>query len=242
MSIGPPPGDLKNPLRAGAIHAVGAPAIGLFVALMGYGALTRGMGQEFIVMWWAVFTVWSMPALMTFSELAVSGAGMWAIFVAVLFSNLRNIPMVVTALPLVRAEPGIKWRDFVIAQLLSPTVWVHVLVQAPEMPKPPRRRFFTGFAVVIFAAALFGAWVGYAGIEAIPKSIGISILILTPLYLLLIMVSVRQLSGYLALGFGAVAVPWLMQWSVDWGLALGGIGAGTLGFLLGGGYKPRGRT
>ena len=215
--------------------------MGLFVALMGYGALNKGIGIDFAVMWSAVFLIWSMPALMTFSELALSGAGLWAMFIAVIFSNLRNIPMVVTALPLVRAERGLKWKDLLFAQLLSPTVWVHILVRAQNLPLNARRAFFTAFALTVFVSALAGATVGYFGIGAIPAALGIALLILTPLYLLLIMVSVRKLSSYLALGIGAVAVPWLMQWSVEWGLALGGIGAGTLGFLLGGGHKRRGR-
>ncbi|MBT6096071.1 MAG: AzlC family ABC transporter permease [Rhodospirillaceae bacterium] len=233
--------NMPHPFRAGIKAALGAPALGLFVALMGYGALNKGIGIDFAVMWSAVFLIWSMPALMTFSELALSGAGLWAMFIAVIFSNLRNIPMVVTALPLVRAERGLKWKDLLFAQLLSPTVWVHILVRAQNLPLNARRAFFTAFALTVFVSALAGATVGYFGIGAIPAALGIALLILTPLYLLLIMVSVRKLSSYLALGIGAVAVPWLMQWSVEWGLALGGIGAGTLGFLLGGGHKRRGR-
>ncbi|MAH84198.1 MAG: hypothetical protein CBB68_07615 [Rhodospirillaceae bacterium TMED8] len=56
---------------------------------------------------------------------------------------------------------------------------------------------------------------------------------LTPLCLLLIRAYIRQLSNYLALGLGALAVPWLMQWSIKWGLVTGGLGAGKIGFLLG---------
>ncbi len=229
--------DLPHPIRAGIKAALGAPALGLFVSLMGYGAMNKGIGMDFAVMWSAVFLIWSMPALMTFSELALTGTGLWAMFVAVMFSNLRNIPMVVTALPLIRTERGLRWKDLLFAQLLAPTVWVLVLVRAQNQPLNARRAFFTAFALTVFISALVGATVGYFGLDAIPATLGTAMFILTPLYLLLIMVSVRKLSGYLSLGLGALSVPWLMQWSVEWGLAIGGVGAGTLGFLIGGGYK-----
>jgi hypothetical protein len=88
------------------------------------------------------------------------------------------------------------------------------------------------FAGTIFISAMAGAIAGYLGVGELPKYVATALLLLTPLYVLLIMISVRRLSGYLALAFGGVAVPLLMQWSVEWGLLVGGLGAGTLGFLL----------
>ena len=232
MASEQPADSLKSPVSAGVRAAIGVPALGLFAALLGYGAMCKAAGLDFALMWAAVAMIWSMPALMTYTELATAGAGLWVMFGAVLFSNLRNIPMIVTALPLIRAERGIGWKDFVFAQLLSPTVWVHVLVGAQAMPAKTRRAFFMAFAVTIFLSALGGGAAGYFGVADMPKVLATAILLLTPLYLLLIMVSVRRMSGYLALVFGGVAVPFLMQWSVEWGLAIGGIGAGTLGFLI----------
>ena len=229
--------DMPRPFRAGIKAAAGVPAAGLFVALLGYGIMTQSVGMDFSVMVAAVMLIWSMPSLMTFSELLASDAGLWTVFAAVMFANLRNIPMIVTALPLVRTERRLRWKDLLFAHFLSPTGWVHVLVHAPTMELKSRRLFFLAFSLTIFVSALFGAWFGYFGLGDIAAELRISLLLLTPLYLLLIMVSVRKLSGYLALGLGAFCVPWLMQWSVEWGIALGGIGAGTLGFVLGGGWR-----
>lgn len=224
---------MTNPVRAGIRQAAGVPALGLFAALLGYGAMAKSIGLGFGVMWAAVAFVWSMPAIMTFSELAMTDTGLLVMFGAVLFSNLRNIPMVVTALPLVRTERRLGWNDLAFAQLLSPTVWVHVLVQASAMPAAARRPFFTAFAGTVLVSAMAGAVAGYFGVGDMPAPLATALLLLTPLYLLLIMVSVRRISGYLALALGGLAVPVLMEWSVEWGLAIGGIGAGTLGFALG---------
>jgi hypothetical protein len=232
MANAPEADPLPNPITAGLRAALGMPALGLFAALLGYGAMCKAVGLDFTLMWAAIALIWSMPALMTYTELATAGAGLWVMFGAVLFSNLRNIPMIVTALPLVRAERGIGWKDFVFAQLLSPTVWVHVLVGAQAIHPKSRRPFFMAFAAVIFVSAMAGAAAGYYGVGDLPSALATALLVLTPLYLLLIMVSVRRLSGYLALVLGGIGVPLLMQWSVEWGLAIGGIGAGTLGFAL----------
>lgn len=240
MANAPSAEPLKNPVTAGIRLALGVPALGLFAALLGYGVMCKAAGLDFSLMWAAVALVWSMPALMTYTELATAGAGLSAMFGAVLFSNLRNIPMVVTALPLVRAERGIGWRDFAFAQLLSPTVWVHVLLGAQAIPVALRRPFYTGFAGTIFVSAMAGAIAGYLGVGELPKFVATALLLLTPLYVLLIMISVRRLSGYLALAFGGIAVPLLMQWSVEWGLLVGGVGAGTLGFLLARAMTKRG--
>ena len=197
----------------------------------------QNINFDFSIMLAAVTLIWSMPALMTFTEVASLGASIWTVFVAIVFTNLRNIPMIGTALPLIRTEPKIGWNDLFIAQLLSPTAWIHILLHARELPVAVRQKFFTAFSLTTFISALTGAIAGYFGTSDLPPEIINSLLLLTPLYLLLFMVSVRKLSGYIALGLGTILVPWLMQWSVEWGLAIGGISAGTLGFLLGGGMR-----
>ena len=148
--------------------------------------------------------------------------------------------MVVTAIPKVRTRPGIRWgADLTLAQLMSPTTWVHILVTSEQVPLEMRRRYFVAFSVTVLTAALFGAVVGYFGARSLPNAMQPALLLLTPLYLVLIMLSVRRLSSYLAFAAGAIAVPALMAWSVEWGLAIGGLGAGTAGFLLAGEHKKK---
>ena len=117
--------SLTQPYLAGVKTAVGVPAVSLFVGLFGYGTMNQNINFDFSIMLGAVTLIWSMPALMTFTEVVSLGAGVWTVFVAIVFTNLRNIPMIVTALPLIRVEPKIGWNDLFIAQLFSPTAWTH---------------------------------------------------------------------------------------------------------------------
>ena len=214
--------------------------MGLFCALASFGALTETVGLELWVMIASVLLIWSMPALMAFNEIMVTMSGVWAMAVAVAFANIRNVPMVVTAIPMVRTQPGIRWgADIALAQFMSPTTWVHILVTSEQVPLELRRRYFMAFSVTVLTAALLGAVLGYFGVRSLPNAAQPALLLLTPLYLVLIMLSVRRWSSYLAFAAGAVAVPALMTWSVEWGLVFGGLGAGTLGFLLAGEHKKK---
>ena len=94
--------------------------MGLFCALASFGALTETVGLELWVMIASVLLIWSMPALMAFNEIMVTMSGVWAMAVAVAFANIRNVPMVVTAIPMVRTQPGIRWgADLALAQFMS---------------------------------------------------------------------------------------------------------------------------
>ena len=232
--------SMTTPCWAGVKAALGMPAMGLFCALASFGALTEAVGMELWVMIASVLLIWSMPALMAFNEIMVSISGVWAMVVAIAFANIRNVPMVVTAIPMVRTQPGIRWvADLILAQLMSPTTWVHILVTSEQVPLEMRRRYFSAFSFTVLTAALLGAVVGYFSVRSLPNTVQPALLLLTPLYLVLIMLSVRRLSSYLAFAAGAVAVPALMTWSVEWGLAIGGLGAGTAGCLLAGEHKEK---
>ena len=96
-----------HPIWAGVKAGIGVSALGLFAALFGYGSMNFSIGIDFSIMLGAVALIWSMPALMTFTELLSLGAGASTMFIAITAANLRNVPMVITALPLVRAEQSI---------------------------------------------------------------------------------------------------------------------------------------
>lgn len=230
---------MPRPLWAGFKGAAGVPSLGLFAALTGYGAMTQSGGMDFAQMMGSVVMIWSMPALMTFSEIVTAGGGLWIMFVAVIFANLRNIPMIVTALPMVRTSRGLRWSDLALAQLLSPTTWIHILAFSGDIPLAARRRYFIAFSATVLIAAMAGAATGFYGVDSLPPAMRAGLLFLTPVYLLLIIMSVRRLTGYLSLALGCVILPVLMQWSLEWGIALGGLIAGTLGFLLGGGHRRK---
>lgn len=232
------PQPLPNPYVAGFKAAFGLPVAGMTAALIGFGAMAATGGMSLSYMLASTLMIWSMPALMTFNEVVVSGGGFGVMFTAVGFAAVRNIPMVVTALPRVRATPGIRWpADLALAQLMSPTTWVHVLLTSDRVPVTQRRAYFLAFSGTAVTAATVGATVGYLGASRLPMHLLPAVILVTPLFLALIMMSVRKRSNLLALAIGAIVVPMAMSWSPEWGVALGGIVAGTAAFVVGGGHR-----
>lgn len=226
----------------GLKDSIGLPAIGLVAALTGYGVQAREAGLDQVLALVAVATVWAMPALMAFVELFAAGSSPWLVLVTLLVINIRNLPMAVSAVPMIRAEPGFRWHQILMAQLLSPTSWVQITVVGRSLEPAYRMPYYLGFSLMLLVCGLFGAWIGFSWTDGLDPAVGLSLLLLTPLFVILTMSTSPKRSSKLALVIGAVIVPALMLWDAEAGLMIGGLAGGTAGFLLGGvGNRREGR-
>lgn len=194
--------------------------------------MAREAGLDFGLTLLSVVSVWAMPALMALVELLAAGGSPWLLFATLFVINFRNLPMSASAIPMIRDRPGFRWHHLLMAQLLSPTSWVQITVIGRTLSPRDRMPYYTGFSLTLLASGLFGAWLGFSWTQALPPAIGLSMLLLTPLFVLLIMSTSPKRSSKLALVAGCVLVPPLMHWDAELGLILGGVGAGTLGYLL----------
>lgn len=217
----------------GLRDSIGLPAVGLVAALTGYGVQAREAGIDQILALVAVATVWAMPALMAFVELFAAGSSPWLVFVTLLVINVRNLPMAISAVPMIRARPGFRWHQLVIAQLLSPTSWVQITVVGRRLQPANRMPYYMGFSLMLLLCGLLGAWIGFAWTEGLNPAVGLSLLLLTPLFVLLTMATAPKKSSKLALLIGSAFVPVLMLWDAELGLIFGGLAAGSAGFVLG---------
>lgn len=217
----------------GLRDSIGLPAVGLIAALTGYGVQAREAGIDQILALVAVATVWAMPALMAFVELFAAGSSPWLVFVTLLVINVRNLPMAISAVPMIRARPGFRWHQIVMAQLLSPTSWVQITVVGRRLQPANRMPYYMGFSLMLLLCGLLGAWIGFAWTEGLNPAVGLSLLLLTPLFVLLTMATAPKKSSKLALLIGSAFVPVLMLWDAELGLIFGGLAAGSAGFVLG---------
>ena len=222
----------KRPFLSGLRDSLGLPAIGLVAALTGYGVMAREAGLDLLVTLVSVATVWAMPPLMAFVELFAAGASPWIVLVTLVAIGFRNLPMAVSAIPMIRERPGFRWSQVLMAQLLSPTSWVQITVVGRRLKPADRMPYYVAFSLILLVCGMLGAWIGYAFTDGLHPAIGLSLLLLTPLFVMLTMATSPKLSSRLALVIGGVGVPVLMQWDSELGLVLGGLVCGTLGFLL----------
>lgn len=238
------PSEPRRPFLLGLRDSIGLPAIGIFAALTGYGVMARNAGFDLFLTLTSVVAVWAMPVLMGFVEMAASGASASLLLVTLFAIAFRNLPMSVSAIPLIREKPGFRWNQVLMAQLLSPTSWVQITVVGRRLEPRERMPYYTGFSLLLLASGILGAWVGYAVTRGMPPVVGLSLLLLTPLFVIMIMATSPKLSSRLALVCGCAGVPLCMHWDKEWGLVLGGLIFGTAGFLIARAIegRARGRT
>ena len=81
---------------------MGLPALGVGGALVGYGVMAREAGLDVVLTLLSVATIWAMPVLMGFAALISSAASPILAFITLLAIAFRNMPMAVSAIPMIR--------------------------------------------------------------------------------------------------------------------------------------------
>lgn len=231
MSEKPEP-TARTPFFLGLRDSFGIPALGICSALVGYGVMTREAGFDLGLMLVSVLTIWAMPVLMGFVELVAAGSSPLLVLVTLMAIGFRNMPMSVSAIPMIRNGPGFRWSHILMAQLLSPTSWVQITIVGRTLRPQDRMPYYTAFSLMLLVSSMFGAWAGYTFADTLPVALGLSLLLLTPLYVTMTMATSPKLSSRFALVLGCIGVPAAMQWDSELGLVLGGLVFGTAGFAL----------
>ncbi len=227
-------GTVRRAFFLGLRDSLGLPAIGIVAALSGYGVMARDAGLDLTMAMLSVATIWTMPSLMAYAELLASGTAAWAFFIALLVISIRNLPMAVSAIPVIRARPGFRWHQIMLAQLLSPTAWVQITTVGRTLDPSDRMPYYLGFALTLLAGGLFGTWISHTWASGLHPALGPALLLFTPLFVVLTMATSPKRSSLLALVTGCILVPPLMLYDPEFGLIVGGITAGTIGFVLSG--------
>lgn len=212
---------------------MGLPALGVGGALVGYGVMAREAGLDVVLTLLSVATIWAMPVLMGFAALISSAASPILAFITLLAIAFRNMPMAVSAIPMIRDKPGFRWSHIVMAQLLSPTAWVQITVVGRGLDPHDRMPYYVGFSLVLLSSSVFGAWLGHSHTQGLDPAVGLTLLFLTPLFVTMTMATSPKLTSRMAMVTGGIGVPVLMEWHSEWGLIVGGLVFGTLGYVLG---------
>ncbi|MED5395215.1 MAG: AzlC family ABC transporter permease [Pseudomonadota bacterium] len=231
--------DRLQAFISGVKDCAGLPAVALASALIGYGAIARESGLDLAATVLSVLTIWALPPLITFTEVYASGGGPLVMLTAILIVNMRTLPLVVAALPLIRHETGLRVKHFLYGQLISPSSWAQLQIKGFELAPQDRESYFVGFGLLLLAGGVIGAAFGFTYVGDMPQPIALSLLLLTPLFVCMIMTVANSRSDDWAVFLGVVAVPAAMEWSHSWGMLIGGVGAGTAGFVIGRQWRHR---
>lgn len=227
-------GSATGAKRAGMRAALGMPALVLGASYIGFGALIRQSGLTLPQGLASTIAGWALPGQIALVEVYAAGGTLVAAALAVALANARLLPMVLTLMPLLRAdEKRLKARYFLAAHFIAITGWAITMQRAPDMPPAQRLSFFAGFTVALWISTVLCTALGFVLVGVLPSYVTLGLVFINPLYFMLIFTAdFRRSDRALALAFGAVLGPLFYLVDPDWGLLATGVIAGTLAFAI----------
>lgn len=220
--------------RQGMKHCFQAPGIGLFAAMSGFGALAKDSGVSLLIALGMTGGMWSTPGQVAFVELFAAGIGGVALIASVTIANVRMFPLTIATMPLLRTRQGVQPAHFWMAHANSVTSFVQVVEMCRHVTdKSLRTAYFFGFTTACMTSGLLGTALGYTMASRMPGLIARTLMLITPLFMLLLAARSSRRSVLMSVVLGCALVPAGYLVSTDWGLLTGGVLAGTLAFAIG---------
>lgn len=214
--------------------ALAVPGLVLFSTSLGFGALARDLGFGLGHTIFVSATVYATPAQIVLLDQLARGATLAAAGFAVSLTAIRMLPMVVTLMPYLRDERGVRWVHLLAVHLVAITAWVEAQRRLPELPAGLRLPHFLGLGTGLAGSAAAGSAFGFALAGALPPLLAATLLFMTPLYFLLSMLTTaRTAPDYVAIGSGCLLGPALYLALPGLDLLATGLIGGTLAFLSG---------
>lgn len=203
----------------------------LFATYLGIGALAHDSGFSLLWVLASTWLVWAGPAQIILIAALGSGATVLQAALAVTVSAIRLFPMVVSVMPMLRAE-GTRKRDMMIpAHFVAVTLWVECFRLLPLVPRERRIPFTVGIGVGLASVCSVANAIGYILAAKLPPLLGAAILLLTPLaFLLSTARNSARLSDALALILGLMLFPVIAIYQTGVDILISGIAAGTIGY------------
>ncbi len=235
----PPPGSTSalDAWRAGLIAAFGAPGLALIASFIGFGALARELGINLPLSLLSTVTIWAVPGQMALAEMQALGADFLAIVVAVSLINARFLPMTMPLFAYLRThERGVKRTAalYGLGQFIALTFWTGSMRVMPLLPMQQRLPWLYGFGMSCIGVSLFGTILGYGAASALPTTLKLAFVFINPLFFLLVFSADVKGAGNIAAILAGAAIGLAVHpFFPDWSLIAGGVGGGSIAFLIG---------
>ncbi|MDH5748630.1 MAG: AzlC family ABC transporter permease [Rhodospirillales bacterium] len=231
----------RGALWGGFRDAVGVPALVLFGCYVGFGSIILESGLGLPLGLFSTISAWALPGQVVMIELYSLGASVLLIALAVMMTNARLLPMVMTLIPLVRDGKRPRWQYYAAAHVIAVTSWIAAMKRCPSLPESQRLPYFVGFCLVIWMMSMGGTAVGFFLSGIVPQPVSLALVFLNPIYFMLILASDLKNRGRVTgIVLGALMGPLLHHLSPDWGLLITGVAAGSIGYFVSRREKRRG--
>ncbi len=212
----------------------GVPAMSLFFSMVGFASIAREAGFDVVKVVTTTAFVWGMPGQVAAVSLHMAGASLWVAFTAVALANMRMLLMTISGMEMLNLR-GLGfgfWKKLFLMQLLAITSWIQ-LGHAQDIYKGRLLyHYYVVMALTIYFFGIAGTALGYFVSDVLPRNVLITVLVMTPMYILLMVINARQLIHRYAGVCGGVLCPLAFPVIGEWGILLGGIVGGTIAVVL----------
>ena len=228
--------ELKKNLNwVGVSDAINVPGFALFSTMVGFSTIAKEAGFDIWQVSTTTLTVWGMPGQVAFASLYASGASLFIIFLAVSLANMRMMLMVISGYNILKLHRHNLpfWKKMCLMHIMAITSWAQIGRSKENYPQDSLLSYYVGFSITIYGFGLSGTILGYFVDNFVTTEALRAIIFMTPLYILLLVISSKDSLNRLAVVFGGIIIPIIHPVFSDWSIIIGGVAGGTLAFSLG---------
>lgn len=220
--------------RAGMKQVASMEFMVLCVSFIGFGALIHDSQLELAHGIFMSVFIWAMPGQVVLLNMLQEGAAPLAIALAVTLTAVRLMPMVMSVMPLLRADNTPRWLNYCVAYFIAITMWILANRCMHDIDRPKRMPWLLGVGVAFLASVTVVTSIGYHLAGFLPPVLGMCVVFITPLFFFTsLLVAAKLRMDYLALVAGCVLGPIFFVLIPEFDLLIAGVSGGTLAYFLG---------
>ncbi len=216
----------------GVRAAFSIPGLVLIMSFVGFAALARETGFSLAETIFMIIVIWALPAKVVLIGGVVSGAGLFAVTLAVALSSVRLMPMTVTMIPEMRGPKTRTWVLYLLSHFIAVTSWVIAMERFPNVPKATRTSFYFGIGSTLMTLNILMTTVIYISAASMSDGVAAAFFMLTPMYFLTsLWSSAREWAGHLSIVLGLVFGPLYHLYLPQIDLLAAGVSAGVIAYV-----------
>lgn len=225
------PGFRLRWLLRGSRAAFSLPGLILAVSFVGFAGLAAESGLTAAQTIFMTAIVWALPAQVVLVGAIMSGNTLPAAALAVAFSSIRLMPMVIALVPEMRGERTSRWALYALSHFVAVTSWVLAMERLRGVPRERRTLYYAGLGGTLVLGNMLVVAATYAVAKQLPPIASASLLMLTPMYFVTsLWASARERAGHFAMVFGVVLGPVFHVIAPDFDLLAAGLSGGAAAY------------
>jgi predicted branched-subunit amino acid permease len=223
--------SLKKAFWLGIKNGLVGPAPVLVAGMLGFGAMSHGVGLGPLFSAFISFSVFALPGQIVFVEMVSVGASASAIAFAVAITSARFLTMTMTLFPQIPKELKEPPR-LVTVHLVAMSAWTYCMQEFPRLKPELRYGYFIGIGTICWLLCVPATLIGYWLSDTVPIWITYALLFVNPLFFLMSFTEVPLRRNQFAILGGGLSGMYFFQHYPSNALLFSGVGIGSAIYLL----------